>query len=316
MRHFCSLFNSAYQYHARLLYESIAATVPGDDFQFYFFCFDEGSEKYFNDLELKNVQIISLQQLESHLPALAEVKASRSLAEYFFTSTPAICKFVFEKYPAVDELVYLDADLFFYQSPELVFEEIGDASVSIIPHRFNLINFFRNIYGYYNVGWITFKRDQDGIACLNKWYENNIEWCFDKLTFSRYADQKYLNRWRRDFNNVHVIRNKGANAAPWNIGNYKVARREGIVYVDKSPLVFYHFASLKFIDGSYYTTISSFFAPVRKEVAELIYRPYIQALYRLGFSPRVSIRLNTNALVSRMRKLIRQIYKDSIIVDR
>jgi hypothetical protein len=246
---------------------------------------------------------------------LKNVKPERSLAEYFFTSTPAVCKYAVEKYPIIDEVVYLDADLFFFQSPEVLFNEIGDASVSIIPHRFNLVNYYKNIYGYYNVGWVSFKTDKNGTDCLNKWYNDTIEWCYDKLTFNRYADQKYLNYWKRDFKGVHSVRNKGANVAPWNVGSYKIKKRNKIVYIDDVPLVFYHFASLKYIDGSYYTTISSYFSSVKSEIVNLIYRPYILRLSKLGFTPRSSVRLNTNYMIKRMRKAIRGFYNDFVSIS-
>lgn len=315
MRHFCSLFNSVYQFHARLLYESICANDGIDNLQFYFFCFDEESANYFKELNLANVQIISVEELEQHLPALKSVKQERSMAEYFFTSTPAICKYVFENYADVDEVVYLDADLFFFQSPEVLFHEIGESSISIIPHRFNLLNYYKNIFGYYNVGWLSFKRDKEGIACLEKWHHDTLDWCFDKLTLKRYADQKYLNYWKSGFKSVCVIKNIGANVAPWNVGNYKIHLKNKQVCVDDVPLVFYHFASLKFIEGSYYTTVSSYLSIVSKEIADLIYRPYISRLHQLGFVPRISIRLNKNAAVTKMRRFIRRFYKDTIIVE-
>jgi hypothetical protein len=314
LRHFCTLFNSAYQFHAQLLYKSICENENVDDLQFYFFCFDQVSVDYFKRLNLKNVRIISLGELEDYLPELKQVKPERSLAEYFFTSTPAVCKYVFENF-AVDEIVYLDADLFFFQSPEVLFSEIGDASISIIPHRFNFINYYKNIYGYYNVGWVSFKKDQDGTACLNKWYRDNIEWCFDKLTFKRYCDQKYLDYWEKDFKNVCIIKNKGCNVGPWNVGNYKISLKKETLYVDSAPLIFYHFASLKYIDGSYYTSISVYFTSVRREVRDLIYRPYISRLYKLGFTPRVSVRLNKKFVVKKMRKIIRRLYNDTITVE-
>lgn len=311
MRHFCTLFNSFYQYHARVLYESISKADNAGK-RFYFFCFDDASLEYFRQYNAPDIRLIHVRELEAYLPQLHAVKPNRSIAEYFFTSTPAICKYVMEKYADVDELVYLDADLYFYQSPEILFREIGQSSVSIISHRFNLVNSFRNIYGYYNVGWISFKRDEDGLGCMNKWFENTVEWCHDKLTWKRYADQKYLNYWKNEFNNVHVIRHKGANVAPWNVGNYKVREKDGVLYVDESPLVFYHFASLKVVEGAYYTTISSYFAKVSDNIATLIYKPYISRLIGLGFVPRVSVRLNTNPLVTRLRRMIRRFYKDSI----
>lgn len=315
MRHFCTLFNSAYQFHSQLLYESICENDSIDNLQFYFFCFDKDSFTYFRNLNLKNVNLISVEELESFLPELKKVKPERNLAEYFFTSTPAICKYVFGNYSTVDEIVYLDADLFFFQSPEILFTEIGKSSISIIPHRFNFINYFRNIYGYYNVGWVSFKKDQDGIGCLDKWYKDNLEWCFDRLTFKKYADQKYLNYWARDFNNICVVKNKGANVAPWNVGNYKVGLRNVTICVDDTPLVFYHFASLKFIDDGYYTTISSYFSFVTPEINKLIYYPYIKRLQGLGFKPRISVRLNKNLVIRRMRKIVRHFCNDNITVD-
>ncbi|HEX2847747.1 MAG TPA: hypothetical protein VHN59_14455 [Chitinophagaceae bacterium] len=313
LRHFCTLFNSFYQYHAQVLYESISA-ADNTDKRFYFFCFDNASLEYFRQYNAPNIQLISVQELEGYFPDLLAVKPQRSIAEYFFTSTPAVCKYVMENYPEMDELVYLDADLYFYQSPEILFKEIGNSSVSIISHRFNLLNSFRNIYGYYNVGWISFRRDKDGLACMNKWFDNTVEWCYDKLTWKRYADQKYLNYWNKEFSNVYAIKNKGANVAPWNVGNYKISSRSGELYVDEMPLIFYHFASLKVVEGAYYTTISSYFSTVSKEIIELIYKPYISRLIQLGFVPRVSVRLNTNPLVTKLRRLIRRFFKDSIVI--
>jgi len=303
-----------YQFHSRLLYESICEQDNVANLQFYFFCFDHSSLEYYRKLNLKNVHLVSLDELEIHLPGLKQVKSDRSLVEYFFTSTPAVCKYVLEKYEPVDELVYLDADLFFFQSPEIIFKEINGASISIVPHRFNFINYIRNIYGYYNVGWVSFKKDREGIACLNKWYEDNLEWCFDKLTFKKYADQKYLDYWEKDFKNICIIKNRGVNVGPWNVGNYKISLKNNSIYVDNDPLIFYHFASMKFLDGGYYTTISSYFSYVSKEVKELIYAPYIKSLYDHGFTPRSSARLSKGALTIWFRKIIRKLYKDTIII--
>jgi hypothetical protein len=315
LRHYCSLFNSVYQFHAQLLYESICANDKVGNSHFYFFCFDQESAGYFKQLNLANITVVPVEKLEQHLPALKAVKPERSLAEYFFTSTPAICKYVFENYSSVNEVVYLDADLFFFQSPEILFDEIGNSSVSIIPHRFNLLNYYKNIFGFYNVGWLSFKRDSDGLACLEKWHHDTLEWCYDKLTFRRYADQKYLDYWKSGFKSVHVIKNTGANVAPWNVGNYKIQLKSKHVYVDDVPLVFYHFASLKFVDGSYYTTVSSYLSFVSKEIVELIYQPYISRLHQLGFVPRISIRLNQNPVVKMLRRYIRRFYKDTIVIE-
>lgn len=294
------------------MYNSLAQFYTTSEFELYVFCFDEDSKAYFKGQQRSNIKAIGLSELELALPQLPAVKTTRSFVEYFFTSTPAICKYVFQKFEHVDELVYLDADLLFFQSPEILFKEIQPYSVSIIAHKFNWINYFRNIFGKYNVGWVSFKRDENGIACLESWFNNNINWCYDKLTLTKYADQKYLNYWQRDFDGVYVIQNKGANVAPWNVGNYKITIDNSLVCIDNQPLVFYHFASLKLIDNKYYTTISSYFSKVTPTIKSHIYQPYISALIHLGFKPRVSPRLNQNPIINKIRKLMRNFFDDNI----
>jgi hypothetical protein len=57
----------------------------------------------------------------------------------------------------------MDADLFFFNSPIALYDEIGAHSITIIEHRFP--PYLRNS-GIYNVGWLLFKRDEHALACL------------------------------------------------------------------------------------------------------------------------------------------------------
>ncbi len=143
--------------------------------------------------------------------------------------------------PEIDFITYLDADLFFFADPKPIFEEIGDRSIAIIGHRYPPQLHHLLEFGIYNVGWLSFRRDENGLACLQRWRQQCLEWCYDRAEEGRYADQKYLDDWPESFQSVVVLRHKGANLAPWNLANYRIHRAQDRVWVDDDPLIFYHF---------------------------------------------------------------------------
>jgi glycosyltransferase involved in cell wall biosynthesis len=310
LRHFCTLFNALYQHHALALFSSLEANAV--DFKLYCFCMDEESYQFISSKKEEKLIAIAIESLLEEMPELREAKKNRSLVEFFFTCSSGICKYLFKKFSFISELVYLDSDLYFFDSPEKIFKEIGAASISIVPHRFEGINRLRNIYGYYNVGWVSFRRDSEGMACLDEWYSNCIAWCYDKLESNKYADQKYLDNWNVNYKNVFIIKNKGVNAAPWNIGNYKVTLKNEKLFIDDSPLVFYHYASLKCLGEAYYTTCSSYFTSLKPIVKEKIYRHYIRKLQSSGYEPKVNLRQKKTLFHNIVRSTIRIIYKDFI----
>jgi hypothetical protein len=137
-------------------------------------------------------------------------------------------------------LTYLDADLLFFADPKPIFDEMGDASIALIEHRFpgRLADLAK--YGRFNVGWLTFRNDSTSMACLGEWRRQCIEWCYDRLEGDRFADQKYLDLWPTRFAGVHVVRHKGANLAPWNLDRFEIAEKDDSLTVGGDPLLFFH----------------------------------------------------------------------------
>ncbi len=191
------------------------------------------------------VRAIQLEELEATFPDLAQAKANRSQVEYYFTLTPHLPLYILQKNESVDMITYLDSDLYFFSDPEPVFQEISQASTAIISHRFPDSHNELEKYGVFNVGWMSFRRDTNGLACL-RWYRDQCcAWCYDRIQGDRYADQKYLNKFQELFEGVHVVRHKGANLAPWNIANYTITEKNGQVLVDDEPLIFFHFQGME-----------------------------------------------------------------------
>ena len=82
-------------------------------------------------------------------------------------------------------------------------------------------------FGLYNVGWVSVRRRDDGIAALRWWRERCIEWCYDRVEGDRFADQRYLDRLPEMFSGIHVISHLGANLAPWNFADCRLEWNDG-----------------------------------------------------------------------------------------
>jgi hypothetical protein len=202
------------------------------------------------ELALPNVEIIPLAALEEAYPELVAVKPTRKLIEYYFTLSPFLPHYLFAR-TAADRITYVDADLFFFTSPQLVLDSLGEASVAITPHRFSFE--YRNhvIYGLFNVGWITYRRCAEGLDCLDTYKAECLEWCYDKLENGRFGDQKYLDNWPSRYPSLRVISHKGVNLATWNVQGHVIRFKNNMVTVDDDPLVFYHYSPTQILpDGS------------------------------------------------------------------
>lgn len=181
-------------------------------------------------------------------------------------------------------ITYLDADLFFFSDPAPVFEEIGDHSIGIIGHRLPPQLKHLENWGIFNVGWVSFKRDENGLACLQWWRERCIEWCYDRYEDGRFADQKYLDDWPRRFHKVAIIQHKGAGLAPWNVDNYCIQTHKGNILIDDVLLIFFHFHNLKVINPFLYDAcLEEYNSCLSSCITKNIYKSYIKKIHSLFF---------------------------------
>lgn len=246
-------------------------------------CLDQITFDELRRRNLPGVKLVPLDELERATEGLASARANRSQIEFYYTCSPALPLFIIKSDPAIDLITYLDADLYFYADPELVFEELGTKSVGIIRHRLAPELAHEERYSIYNVGWVTFRRDEAGLACLTWWCERCIEWCYLRLEEGRYADQKYLDYFPARFPNVVVLEHEGANLAPWNITNYRIGRVEGQITVNGQPLVFFHFSGFQQINRLLYATgVGAYNLRVKRKVMHIICLPYIRTLLDLS----------------------------------
>lgn len=234
MMNFCTLFDSNYLNRGLALYESLCNVC--DEFKLYVVTFDDKAYNKLSELEFSSLVVVRLEDFET--PDLLAVKPTRTRAEYCWTCGPSVIYYFIEKYQ-LESCTYLDADLMFYRSPQLLFDEIGDSSVAITDHYAP----YHIPQGRYCVQFMFFKNDEWGMKTLKWWRDSCIEWCYAHFDGEKYGDQKYLEQFPIKFKNVHVIKTRGAGVAAWNMKQYQFNSMDWTFkYIEEqADIVFVHY---------------------------------------------------------------------------
>lgn len=278
VRHYCTYFDHRYLPRGLAMMRSIRAFNP--DARFYVLALDDTCKDIIDRLETPGITAIALSELEAADPELLATRQGRSLIEYYFTCTPCFPRYLFQRYGLdIDLLTYLDSDLLFFADPEIVFAEIGSASITITPHRFSPERVHLVKFGIYNVGWVSWRNDAEGWRCLQEYRKDCLDWCHDTLDGDRYGDQKYLDKWPQRYQGVQAIAHPGVNLAPWNINNHRLEFRDGRPFVSDQPVVFWHFHALKeTAPGRWAASLDDNILSHNPELIPRIYQPYIDRL--------------------------------------
>ncbi len=310
--HYATYFDRHYLSRGLALYRSLTRHSP--PFVLWVLCLDHDTYSTLSRMRLTGLVPIPLVDLEQHDRALLNVKSERHPVEYYWTCTAPLLLYILERDSRIDMLTYLDADLYFFDDPTPIYQELQDSSTLLIEHRWSAsVNQFYRAHGNFNVGLLIFRPTPDGLACLRWWRERCIDWCFDRVEPDRFGDQKYLDEWPRRFGGVAVLQHKGAALGPWNLSTYPLHRKRGRVYVDDDPLVFYHFNRLRRINRWVYDpTLWRFGHKMSPLVKHHIYVPYIRELRSVtkliraadGKTPAVDSLRPDERLVSRLRQAV------------
>lgn len=254
VRHFCTLFDRNYLYKGAVMLRSLARQSPGA--KTHVLCLDDTTRDLLQRLAIPGVATLALADVETS--EVLEAKRTRSIAEYCWTLSSVLLWHVMQRNPNIDLLTYLDADLMFFSSVEPIFTEMGDASILAVEHRYPPQSKHFEMYGKFNVQWVTFRRDRDGLTCLESWRAQCLEWCFARIENGKHGDQKYLEAWPGDYpRSFHSLQHVGAGLGPWNYINYCVALRDERFWVDDVELIFYHFHQFQILAGGGFNYFST-----------------------------------------------------------
>lgn len=293
MYHFCTYFDARYLTRGLALYDSLAGF--GHEFTLWVLAFDETAERALAQSGRPGIRVVPIRVLEAADAELLAAKATRSLVEYFWTCTSAWTHYLLQEHADIELLTYIDADTWFFSDYADLLAAVGRHSIAITPHDFSPHLRHMEKSGRYNVSWVSFRRDEAGLACVADWRRKCIAWCYHRHEEGRFGDQKYLDAWPTDFANVLVIEHPGVNVAPWNLGSRAVrfASGQGLT-ANGQPLVFYHFHNLKRVRSWLYdASVDNYQAPFTATLRRQVYRPYVAKLRALEQSLPADLRASS-----------------------
>lgn len=271
MNYYVTLFDSNYLTRGLVMYRSLLRHAG--EFHLWIICFDDLAHQLLQQLNLEKVTLVSLSEFEDS--ELLKIKPQRTQREYCWTCTPSTLLYVLNTEPHVDTITYLDADLMFFSSPEPIFTEAKNASILLTEHRYLPEYDQSATSGIYNVQFMMFRRNIEGLNALKWWRDRCIEWCYARFENGKFGDQKYLDDWKERFPGVHIVEHLGSGLAPWNAAQYNLTKKGENIFVEEYPLIFYHFHALK-IHPFKIGYLSNY--PLKPELCEWVYYPYYQQL--------------------------------------
>lgn len=261
MKHFATLLDSNFLDRSFVLYDSLQRHSPGS--VLWVAATDRKAYDLLQEAELKNLRVFDLENLASE-QTLA-LRQTRTKAEFHWTLTPQIFEWVFQMDSKVNTVTYLDADVWFMNSPDKLLDDFqqSDASVLITEHGYAPAFDQSKRSGRFCVQFLAAKRDLSA-DIISRWKRQCLEWCFDRHEEGKFGDQKYLDEWPEIWAGRVFIPSVQSFQGPWNaIGN------------KPETAVLFHFHGLSLIGTKRYS-IGSY--PVGVSYLKLVYEPYVLAL--------------------------------------
>jgi len=260
--HFVTLFDYKFLPQGLALHASLVEHC--EDFVLWILCLDSQVERKLKELSLINVRLLSLASLETS--ELAAVCQTRTKAEYCWTLTPWSVQWVFDAEPGVNRVTYIDADMYFFGSPNKILRDFirSQKSVFITEHNYSPENDQSSLSGRYCVQFVSFIRD-GGQVVLSWWRDRCMEWCFNRYENNLFGDQRYLEHFEEVLpGQIYSLGSDPRFQAPWNSSRFC-----------HSDVVVYHFHGLRLM-GENCCLLTDYNLP--QVVLSSLYRPYLRRL--------------------------------------
>lgn len=279
--YYYTVASKEYTYKILLLYNSMMKYDKS--FKLFIICLHSDNRKIFEKIGLPNAVLIDINVLETFDRELAAVKDKRSTKQYAWAAKPVAALYIFDHYPEVDHIIWLDGDTLFLSQPEPIYEEWGEYPVALTEEKFTG-KYKQNaaIYGFYNTGFMGFRRSEIAFKCLLYFREKLLfGWNYDEKEQHRWNDQLYVSDWPERFGSIGIIKNHGVNMTPFifnrllNETKCILQEKDGSLYMGEVKITLFHFYGFKYFNKQefelcYYTDIHS-----QTEINH-VYLPYIK----------------------------------------
>lgn len=235
---FCTISTKSHLFKSKALLNSISSYS-----EVRLFCLiTDGNE---NIEEQENIHFDNLEVLQSNIAV--KIKNKYKGDSLRWALKPIYLKHLLMQ--GFDEVIYCDNDIYFYNSPNFIFDDLTKHSFILTPHFYKANPFKEQNWleanfrvGLYNAGFIGV--NSKGTDILD-WWANCCLYNIKKSYWrGLYDDQKYLDLIPILFKNVKILKHRGCNVAGWNQEETTVEKQKNAMKINGDPLVFIHFAAL------------------------------------------------------------------------
>lgn len=193
----------------------------------------------FELLELHRIGMDGLDEMCEHYNI---TELNTAVKPYFF-------RYFFERVPQIKNVIYFDPDIIVYQ-PLTQLEALLDRNDFVLtPHLTTPIddqltpNELHHLNtGVYNLGFIALNKSPEALDFVKWWEEKLFDECKIDLCNGLFVDQHWVNFAPVLWNNVHIEKHPGWNAAYWNLHERTFAQQDGCHLVNGLPVVFFHYS--------------------------------------------------------------------------
>lgn len=262
---FVACFDENYTVQALALIESIEKNIK--DYFFFIFCMDDRSFNIINNLDNNKIKVFKFSDFED--TNLKKIKQQRKKNEYFWTITPKLPLIIFDRFKEINQVTYLDADIFFLKSPEKIYKnfKLSNKDVLITKHNYSSQYDMSKTSGKFCVQFLIINRK--GYDIIKDWELLCNDWCYDKIEEGKYGDQKYLDYWPTNYKNrIFIENNRDAFQGPWNADSTEV-----------NNAIVYHFHGLRKITKNFYLFNRGYNIPTNTKIK--IYDLYFNSLKKI-----------------------------------
>lgn len=250
----CTIVAKNYFASAKVLGESLKKTNPNVGFIILLADEIEKDDKF----DFSNYSVIEAKDLG--IVGFYEMAYKYDITEFCTSVKPFFIAYLFEKYN-YDKIIYLDPDIYVFDSLIDIFNKLDFFSVVLTPHIiFNSgietitqpdISVERGLLGsgVFNLGFVAFNSSFDSKQILLWWKDRLINNCYNDRNTYLYTDQKWMDLLPCLFDKICILRDPRFNIAWWNFHEREICF-DGINWKTNKQgemcnIVFVHFSGYK-----------------------------------------------------------------------
>jgi len=240
MKNVCTVSDINYLTKGLALYESLIKHT--DDVTLHYLCIDDVS---YNKLKRYECDTLKVYNIKSYLDSDDKLNKLR-VGEYKYFCWSLASYFTNKILVNYDSITYIDADIFFHKSFNIILSEISNREIGIFRHRqFPLTS--NRPEGHYNVGVVHFKNTVMGRKLSNWWADAVLNKRYPE--YATCGDQKYLEYFETVCSpDVLYIDDNIGHGAPWHWQTFELLGGGRIKFEgQEQELIFTHFS--QFVDN-------------------------------------------------------------------